>query len=81
MLFFEFYLFCFGDSHIFGETVIASGALDLQKPDIFLMDLDAFDVFRPCRKDDAEIGHVINISIIEQIELMKYPLRQDRQLS
>lgn len=59
MLFFEFYLFCLGDSHILGEAVIASGALDLQEPDIFLMDLDALDVFRPCRKDDAEIGHEI----------------------
>lgn len=57
MFFFEFDLFGLGDSNILGEAVIASGALDLQKPDVFLMDLDALDVFRPCRKDDAEVGH------------------------
>ena len=59
MLFFKFYLFCLGDSHIFWEAVIARGALDLQKPDVFLMDLDGLHVFSSCREDDAEIRHEI----------------------
>lgn len=59
VLFLKFYLFCLGDSHVFGEVVIAGGAFDLQKPDVFLMNLDALHVFCPCGEDETEIGHEI----------------------
>ena len=48
VLLFHLHLLSEADAHLFGKRLVATGAFNCHKPNVFLGDLDVLDMFGPC---------------------------------